>query len=147
VQAFELDALDYLVKPIAFARFEKTIRKAREYWLSLSSGPSTPDAGEFLFIKSDHRTIRLPYSDIILIEGLNEYVKVHTRDRKIITLAALKELEATLPGKRFIRIHRSYIVSLEQIRSWSTSEVEMTGGLRLPIGRVYKENFLRQAGR
>jgi DNA-binding LytR/AlgR family response regulator len=145
VQAFELDALDYLVKPIAFGRFEKTIRKAREYWLS--SGPLTPDAGEVLFIKSDHRTIRLPYSDIILIEGLNEYVKVHTRDRKIITLAALKELEATLPEKRFVRIHRSYIVSLEQMRSWSTSEVEMTGGLRLPVGRVYKENFLRQAGR
>jgi DNA-binding LytR/AlgR family response regulator len=144
VQAFELEALDYLVKPIAFQRFEKTIRKAREYWVTAEpSGRETPDV---LIIRSDHRTIRLPYTDITLIEGLNEYVKVHTRDKKIITLASLKELGSRLPEKRFVRIHRSYIVSLEHIRSWNASEVEMTSGQRLPVGRVYKDNFLQQVG-
>ena len=145
VQAFELEALDYLVKPIAFQRFEKTIRKAREYWQY--PRPSPRDAGDVLTVKSDHRTIRLPYSEITLIEGLNEYVKVHTRDKKIITLAALKELGSRLPEKRFVRIHRSFIVSLEHIRSWNASEVEMRDGQRLPVGRVYKENFLQQARR
>lgn len=165
VQAFELDALDYLVKPISFERFEKTIRKAAEYLCSpgrslkpvqpslptppalpegvLPLDPSGPNAPDCLLIKSDHRTIKLLYTEISLIEGLNEYVRVHIPGKKIITLAALKDLEATLPGGRFIRIHRSYIVSRTHIRSWSASEVEMEGGLRLPVGRVYKENFLR----
>ena len=146
VQAFEWEALDYLVKPIAFQRFEKSIRKAREYLqASGPGGRESRDVPEALVIKSDHRTIYLQYGDIVFIEGLNEYVKVHTRDKKIITLAALKELESRLPEKKFVRIHRSYIVSLEHIRSWNASEVEMVDGRRLPVGRVYKESFLRQA--
>jgi DNA-binding LytR/AlgR family response regulator len=157
VQAFELDALDYLVKPISFERFEKTIRKAAEYLGSPArslpahaSGPNdassqnAPSPQDALFIKSDHRTVKLLYTEIVLIEGLNEYVRVHTPGKKIITLAALKDLEAMLPRDQFIRIHRSYIISLAHIRSWSASEVEMGGGLRLPVGRVYKENFLRR---
>jgi len=146
VQAFEWEALDYLVKPIAFQRFEKSVRKAREYLqASGPGGRESRDVPEALVIKSDHRTIYLQYGDIVFIEGLNEYVKVHTRDKKIITLAALKELESRLPEKKFVRIHRSYIVSLEHIRSWNASEVEMVDGRRLPVGRVYKESFLRQA--
>jgi len=209
VRAFELEALDYLVKPIAFDRFEKTIRKAREQLSSMTMGPEEahppkddrvtgrsplpdkphvteeprttdrshateeslaakasgapettapratdgkgvvpdePATPGFLLIRSDHRTIRLPHADIFLIEGLNEYVKVHTSDMKIVTLAALRDLEARLPRNRFVRIHRSYIISLPHMRSWNASVVEMAGGLRLPVGRVYKENFLRQAG-
>ena len=159
VRAFELEALDYLVKPIAFERFEKTIRKAREQVEELrpldkdpipdGEAPGTEEQAipGFLLVKSDHRTIQLPYRDVFLIEGLNEYVKVHTSDTKIVTLAALKDLEARLPKDRFVRIHRSYIISLPHMRSWNASMVEMTGGLRLPVGRVYKDNFLRQAGR
>jgi DNA-binding LytR/AlgR family response regulator len=130
VRAFELDALDYLVKPVSFERFEMTIRKAEEA------------VRDFLLLKNGHRTIRLAYEDIVFIEGLNEYVKVHTPDRKIVTLAALKDLETRLPRNRFLRIHKSYIVSLAFVRSWTASEVEMTEGLKLPVGRVYKDNFL-----
>ena len=130
VKAFELDALDYLVKPVSFQRFEMTIRKAEEA------------VQDFLLLKNGHRTIRLAYEDIVFIEGLNEYIKVHTSGRKIVTLATLKDLEARLPRNRFLRIHKSYIVSLAFVRSWTASEVEMTEGLRLPVGRVYKDNFL-----
>ena len=148
IQAFELEALDYLIKPIAFERFEKTIRRAAEKMATTS--PDSPESPELfeneLLIRSDHRTIRLPYPEIIFIEGLNEYVKVHTAGKKIITLAALKDLEASLPQERFVRIHRSYIVSIQHIRSWNASVVEMAGGARLPVGRVYKEPFLRLLG-
>ncbi|HLZ86613.1 MAG TPA: LytTR family DNA-binding domain-containing protein [Puia sp.] len=140
VKAFDLEALDYLVKPISFQRFEKAIRKAEE---TLSS-PDLTTPQDFLLLKSDHRTLRVALDEIILIEGLNEYVKVHTPDKRIVTLAALKDLEARLPGSRFVRIHKSYIVSLSHIRWWNTSEVEITGGMRLPIGRVYKEQFLNR---
>lgn len=146
IQAFEWEALDYLVKPIAFQRFEKSICKARDYLrMSRPADGGLRNIREALVIKSDHRTIYLPYEDIVFIEGLNEYVKVHTRNKKIITLAALKELESRLPGDKFARIHRSYIVSLGHMRSWNASEVEMAAGQRLPVGRVYKESFLRQA--
>ncbi|MBS1659968.1 MAG: response regulator transcription factor [Bacteroidetes bacterium] len=130
VKAFELDALDYLVKPVSFERFEMAIRKVEENIL------------DFLLLKNGHRTIRLAYEEIIFIEGLNEYVKVHTPEKKIVTLAALKDLEARLPRNQFVRIHKSYIVSLAFVRSWTASEVEMAEGQRLPLGRVYKDNFL-----
>lgn len=129
VKAFELEALDYLVKPVSFERFEIAIRKAEE------------SSQHFLLLKNGHRTIRLAYEEIVYIEGLNEYVKVHTPDKKIVTLAALKDLEAKLPRNKFVRIHKSYIVSLSFVRSWTASEVEMTEGPRLPLGRVYKDNF------
>lgn len=130
VKAFELDALDYLVKPIAFDRFEMTIRKVEAA------------VQDFLLLKSGHRMIRLAYEEIVFIEGLNEYVKVHTEDRKIVTLTTLKDLETRLPRNKFVRIHKSYIVSLAFVRSWTAGEVELPSGLRLPVGRVYKDNFL-----
>jgi DNA-binding LytR/AlgR family response regulator len=145
VQAFELNALDYLVKPISFERFEKAIRKAEEY-LGADSESWRSDPASLL-IRSDHKTTRVPYADISLIEGLNEYVRIHTPYKRIITLAALKDLENELPGDQFIRIHKSYIVARMHIRSWNASELELSSGQRLPIGRVYKENFLRQVTR
>jgi DNA-binding LytR/AlgR family response regulator len=91
--------------------------------------------------------MRLPLTDIILIEGWNEYVKVHISGKTIVTLAALRDLEDLLPEDRFIRVHRSFIVSLAGIRSWNTSSIEMNGGKQVPVGRVYKEGFLTAIGR
>lgn len=144
VKAFELSALDYLVKPISFQRFEKAVRKA-EGALATVKAPLHAPVGnqpEYLLLRSDHRTLKVPLEEIVLIEGLNEYIKVHTPDRKLVSLAALKDLETRLPRSRFVRIHKSYIISLAHIQWWSASEVEIAGGLRLPVGRVYKEQFL-----
>ncbi len=143
VQAFELNAMDYLVKPISFQRFEKAIIKADQYLQLMKDNKSSSALPGFLLIKSDYQIIKLMHDEIILIEGLSEYVKVHTTEKKIITLAALKDLETQLPSEKFIRIHKSYIVSLHHIKSYNASKVVISNGLQLPVGRVYKENLMK----
>jgi two-component system LytT family response regulator len=91
--------------------------------------------------------IRLPFNEIILIEGLSEYVKIHMKEKQIITLAALKDLETKLPADEFISIHKSYIISGSNIYSYRNSQVQMSNGLQLPVGRVYKENFIKHANK
>lgn len=140
VQAFELNVLDYLVKPFSFERFLSAVEKAKEYMELRMIDNEQP---KFLLIKSDYKMVRLPFAEIMLIEGLSEYVKVHTKEKKIITLAALKDLETQLPADEFIRIHKSYIISNKHISSYNNSQVKLSNGLDVPVGRVYKENFLK----
>jgi DNA-binding LytR/AlgR family response regulator len=143
VQAFELNAMDYLVKPISFERFEKAITKANQYLqLMKDSKSSSADLG-FLLIKNDYQIVKLLHDDIVLIEGLSEYVKVHTKEKKIVTLAALKDLETQLPSEKFIRIHKSYIVSHQHIKSYNASKVILSNEMQVPVGRVYKDNLMK----
>ncbi len=143
VKAFELDVLDYLVKPISFERFETAVHKAARY-LQYRSAPG-PEKKEmdFLMIRADHRIVQIALKDIIYIEGLSEYVKIHCPDKKYITLASLKELEQQLPAKQFLRIHKSYLIARSQIASYTSSLVKLTTHTELPIGRRYKDSFLK----
>ncbi len=142
VEAFELNVLDYLVKPISFERFEKAIFKAEQYLQLLKGEKLSSSLPDYLLIKSDYKIIKLLHDDIVMIEGLSEYVRVHTKEKKFITLAALKDLETQLPTEKFIRIHKSYIVSQHHVQSYTSSQVVLANGLQLPVGRVYKENLL-----
>jgi DNA-binding LytR/AlgR family response regulator len=143
VQAFELNAMDYLVKPISFQRFDKAITKADQYLQLMKGDKSSSALPGFLLVKSDYQIVKLLHDEIILIEGLSEYVKVHTHEKKIITLAALKDLETQLPSEKFIRIHKSYIVSLHHVKSYNAAKIMLSNGLQLPVGRVYKENLMK----
>jgi DNA-binding LytR/AlgR family response regulator len=143
VEAFELDVLDYLVKPIAFERFEKAIAKAVEYLQYRISSLKEKQEMNFLMIKSDHRVIQLSLDTILYIEGLSEYVRIHTAEKKHITLASLKELEKQLPAWRFLRIHKSYLVARNQIASYNSSAVKLHTNIELPVGRKYKDEFLQ----
>lgn len=141
VQAYELDVLDYLVKPISFDRFEKAMRKAMEFsGFKKILSPNTNSG--YLMIKADYRIHKIMTDEIEFIEGLSEYVKIHTREKTYIPLVALKDLAQQLPTTQFIRIHKSYIVSLAQVTSYNHQAVQLRNGKTLPIGRSYKADFL-----
>lgn len=148
VKAFELNVVDYLVKPIAFERFEKAIARARDYiaYGTLLQQQKTP-ANEFLIIKSDSRMVKIPFADIEYIEGLSEYVKIYTADKTYITLAALKELITLLPGDAFVRVHKSYIISTRSVKDFTSQSISLPGNKLIPVGRVYKELFLKKMGK
>ena len=139
IEAFELDTLDYLVKPIAFARFEKAIARAVEYQEYLRYKDTSPVA--YIMIRADHRINKIMLPEIMYLEGLSEYVKVHTEDKLYITHGALKDLLEKLPATDFVRIHKSYIVSKQHIASFNKQAVQMKNGKELPVGRAYKDSF------
>jgi DNA-binding LytR/AlgR family response regulator len=145
VQAYELDVLDYLVKPISQERFEKAIQKALEFkqYRTVWNEQKTA-ARNFLMIKSDYRIIKLLFDDIEYIEGLSEYVKIYGREKTHTTLAALKSLESELPADKFIRVHKSYIVALSAIDQFNSRTIQLHNGKELPIGRSYKDPFLQK---
>lgn len=141
VKAFDLEILDYLVKPIEFERFEKAVNRAAEYLVNRSSEKST-EKNSFLVVKSDYKLNKIAFDTIICIEGLGEYVKIYTPDKTHITLAAIKDLEQNLPAKQFVRIHKSYIIAVKDILSYNRQEVKITGNISLPVGRVFKNSFI-----
>lgn len=148
VQAYELDVLDYLVKPIAFDRFKKAIEKAKEYIHYKKNRQATgKDKRNFIMIKADYRVIKLMHDSIEYIEGLGEYVKIHTNEKTFTTLMALKDLEDELPASDFIRIHKSYIVPVNRVSDFNSQFVRLVKGNELPIGRAYKNAFMEKMGK
>jgi len=141
VKAFDLQILDYLVKPIEFERFEKAVSRAAEY-LKTRIQIQEQVKDDFLLVKSDYKLNKIGFNTIQYIEGLAEYVKIYTNDKLHITLAAMKDLEQNLPEKDFIRIHKSYIVSIKNILSYNKTEVKITGNIKLPVGRSFKNRFI-----
>lgn len=145
VQAYELDVLDYLVKPVSQERFEKAIQKALEFKQYRTIWNEQKNAvRNFLMIKSDYRIIKLLFEDIEYIEGLSEYVRIYAPEKTYTTLAALKSLEGELPADKFIRIHKSYIVALSAIDQFNSRAVQLHNGKELPVGRSYKDQFMQK---
>lgn len=143
IESYELDVADYLLKPITFERFLKAVDKASQR-LTAVAGPdnqSTPQvSGDFLFVKDGSKLVKVRWKDILYIEGLKDYVTIHTREQKIVTLLRLKALESQLPPDKFFRIHNSYIVSLEGIDVIHKNDVQV-GKIMLPVSETYKKGF------
>ncbi len=142
VQGYELDVIDYLVKPIPMERFMKAVNKVIDRY----KAPAAPlqklaPRVEYMFVKSDQKLIKIKFADIEYIEGMKDYVKIFTRERMIVTLHTMKFFEANLPSNEFARIHKSYIINLDSIKSIAGNEVELRQQ-KLPIGSSYKENLL-----
>lgn len=137
LKGFELDVLDYLVKPISFERFLKTTNKAVERKL-FTSQKTEEQKDNYIFIKSDSKFHKIKHSDIIYIEGLKDYVKIHTEDGSKLVLVNLKNIESKLPQNVFIRAHKSFIVSIEKITSVEGNVIHI-GEKKIPIGKEYKE--------
>jgi len=140
LEGFELDALDYLLKPISKERFGKTIEKIRS-----ELGKSSEAFEDSIFVKSDKKLHRLYYDEIFFIEGLKDYVIIKTAKSRIVTLQTMKSLETKLPQHNFMRIHRSYIVNLDKIKSviGNNVEIEINGEKsKLPIGKIYRDDLL-----
>lgn len=142
IEAFELNVVDYLLKPISFERFTKAINKFMEMEShkpdqSVFQQESPNSTSEYLFLKADKKHYKVNLGDILYFESLGDYVMAFTRDKKIVTKERLTHLTETLPASRFIQIHRSYIVSISKIESVGPGFVEINKK-KLPVGRSYK---------
>lgn len=147
IEGYNLNALDYLLKPVPFDRFLRAANKAFDVFINDKTRDyvSVPEAQAIhqnsIFVKSDYRILKLNINDILFIEGFNDYVKIHTNDsRPVLSLLSLKTLEEKLPVYEFVRVHRSYIVSLHKIDSIEKKRIRI-GKFNIPISHSYCESF------
>ncbi|TVQ18889.1 MAG: DNA-binding response regulator [Bacteroidetes bacterium] len=138
LQGFELDVVDYLVKPYPFDRFLKAANKARDLFMlrSEASKPNSPVA-EFMFVKTDSRLEKVVFREILYVEAMENYVIIHTPSQKIITMMTMKAMEESLPGNDFLRIHKSYIANKRHILSIEGNQIQI-GHTKIPVSRNNK---------
>ncbi len=147
LDGYELDVLDYLVKPITFNRFLKAIGKVMDLKMRSKTLSATPDSSSeatekpFLFVKTDHKVIKLHYSEVLYFESYGEYVKIHTAQKILLSSHTMTFIEENLPLKAFFRIHRSYIVNLTKIDELEGNMVRISQQ-KLPISKRQKEAFI-----
>lgn len=143
-EAFEIEALDFLLKPIAPDRFAKTVKRLEEYFeLRNSKTKENVELDEgHMFVKSDSKLLKIAYNEIQYVEAFADYVKIWIGDEKrIVTLQTMKNMENGLPKDKFIRVHRSYIVSIDKIGSLGSSSV-FIGNKEIPVGKNYKDGLM-----
>ncbi len=137
VEGFNVDAVDYLLKPFEFDRFLKAVYKAKEYIEFLSSQDLQMSS---IFIKANYEMMKINLKDIDLVEALDDYIKIYIKPTPILTLMTLKGIQEKLPAKEFIRIHRSYIIPLAKVEKFSKTKV-FVAGKELPIGTSYSDVY------
>jgi DNA-binding LytR/AlgR family response regulator len=141
IEGFELNAVDYLLKPISFERFLKAVNKVMNVSLANHNigqkETSPPPNGQFIYFRADRKMYKVALDDIVYVESMKDYIKVVTKEKTIITKQSLSSLEESLPPELFVRIHRSYIVAINKIHSY-TSELVAIGKEELPVSRMYK---------
>jgi two-component system, LytTR family, response regulator len=146
LEGYELDVTDYLLKPITFERFLKAVDKVIQRaegvrpTAVVQDKPVQGSKNSFVFVKDGTKLVKIELEDILYVEGLKDYVTIHTRQQKVISLQRLKVLEDQLPADQFIRIHNSFIVALRAIDSIHKGEIQV-GNALLPIGETYKKSF------
>ena len=148
IDGFELNAVDYLLKPISIERFLKATHKAIDaIGASHKNQAAELDSAEddFIFVKADKKLVKINYSDVLYIEGLKDYVIIKRDEKRVITLQTMKSLEAKLPSNIFLRIHRSYIVNMTKIDAIMGNMVEIKEkgqSKHLPVGKIYRDRLL-----
>jgi two-component system LytT family response regulator len=151
LEGYELDVADYLLKPIKFERFFKSITKVFRYrgdqTDSENADEESPEIQKepYLFFRTDRKTVKVMLNDILYVEGMGNYVKVFTESGVTITKSSMTTLEAMLPEDLFIRTHRSFIVSKTKIKSFNGEMIEI-GKYQVPIGKLFKNNVLKALG-
>ena len=157
LESYDLNVSDYLLKPIAFDRFYKAVEKVRNQVKSTEAAVITPPAvpavvspapvihpvQDFIFVKTEHKIQKIELADILYIEGLKDYISIFTKTERVITLQNMKKMEETLPPGQFIRVHKSYIISLDKIESIERSRISICGKI-IPIGDTYRDEFFRR---
>ena len=141
LEGFEADLIDYLVKPIGFERFLKAVQKAQLRLQKMGSA----DSPDYIFVKSEHRVLRVNYGDILYIEGKKDYVAVHTREQTIDTLLTLTAFLDKLPASNFIRVHRSFIIAINKITSIERNSI-FIGQIKIPIGDLFRDELFKRIG-
>ena len=146
VTGFDLDAVDYLVKPFAFQRFLKAVNKAYEQMNQRE--PATSEFHrDFMFVKDGTKILKVVYDDVLYLEGMKDYVKIILKEKKsVMPLISMQNMVEKLPKGQFVRVHRSYIVSLSKIESVEKNRV-VIGGKWIPVGSSYKNNLMEELSR
>lgn len=147
VEGFDLQAVDYLLKPIAFDRFLKAVNRYFEVTsqLNVVKTKTSAETIDFIFVRSDRRMVKIDFDDILYIESYSDYIKIHLLNETIVTRETISAIEAKLPKNRFLRIHRSYIVCISKIQSFTNEHVTVNR-IVLSISRTYKQEVLKILG-
>ena len=140
VDAFTLGVVDYLLKPFDYARFVQAINKAINY-----NTTETPNeaANDYMMVKADYKLYKVNFDDLLFIEGQHEYVTFHTKTKRITALYSLRNLEETLPKDKFVRTHKSYIVSIKNIEDIDKINVTVAGN-KIPVGASYRDALIER---
>ncbi|MEP6845619.1 MAG: LytTR family DNA-binding domain-containing protein [Panacibacter sp.] len=147
LESYEFNVIDYLLKPISFERFSKAINKIFDGKLLLQNKAEDGSAtGDHIFIKSNSKFFKINFPDIIFMEGMRDYLKIHTQENTLVTHQTMQDMEQLLPSKQFIRVHKSYIIAVAHIKSIYGNSIEM-GKATIPIGISYKEKVMGLIGR
>ena len=142
LEGFEVNALDYLVKPISFERFLKAVLKAKEFY-EVREKNQTEIAADHFFIKADSKLIKILYDDVLFVEALQNYVVIHTKGKKHISYLTIKSVEEYLPPSLFIKTHKSYIIAASKIESIEGNDVRI-GQHYIPISRNLKDEVMEK---
>ncbi len=144
LEGYELDVIDYLLKPITFERFLRAVEKASQRTsvptTTVSENKPADVAQPFIFVKDGTKLVKIRWDDILYVEGLKDYVTIHTKQQKIVSLQRIKSLEEQLPSDKFIRIHHSYIIAISAIDVIHKGEVQI-GTAQIPISDTYRKSF------
>jgi DNA-binding LytR/AlgR family response regulator len=141
LEGYELDIIDYLLKPFAFSRFLKAVHKAKDYY-EMKTRITGALPSSYIFIKSEKRIEKIELKDVLYAESVGNYVSIYTENKKIIAYLTMKSLESQLPSADFIKIHQSYLVNNSRIDAIGGNEVKI-GGKSLPISRNYREMVMK----
>lgn len=137
VKGFELDVADYLLKPFGYDRFLQAVEKARH--------PRLPKEQHF-FVKTEYRLEKILFNDLLYIEGMRDYRKLHTKSKTIMTLQTFRDFESEIPPEKVCRVHKSFMVSMENISRVGKNEITING-VAIPVSETYRENFFKWLGR
>nr|WP_068887741.1 LytTR family DNA-binding domain-containing protein [Pedobacter panaciterrae] len=154
LESYDLNVSDYLLKPIAFDRFYKAVEKVHNQ-VKISEPAPVPQPivaaplpaaaspiQDFIFVKTEHKIQKIQLDDILYIEGLKDYISIYTKAERVITLQNMKKMDETLPKGQFVRVHKSYIISLDKIESIERSRIAICGKI-IPIGDTYRDEFFK----
>ena len=146
VDGFDLQAVDYLLKPIAFDRFLQAVNKFFETQSVISKQVDIEEdsvKNDYIFVRSERKMVKINFDEILYVESLSDYIKIHIKDKVLVTRETISNLEMKLPSQQFLRIHRSYIVNLCKTDSYTNEFIEIEKNA-IPISRTYKENVLKK---
>lgn len=146
LESYEFNVVDYLLKPISLERFSRAIDKLCNGRLLTLTAKETDTSYDRIFIRSGSKFFKVNFSEIVFVESMKDYLKIHTREHKLVTHQTMSEMEKILPQKQFIRVHKSYVVAIEHIKSVYGNTIE-AGNTTIPIGSLYKTNVMNLIGK
>ncbi|HEX3008213.1 MAG TPA: LytTR family DNA-binding domain-containing protein [Bacteroidales bacterium] len=155
LQGYELDIIDYLLKPISFERFYQAVNKAMDYLQHQSGKKSVEVLAEnesdiyekgYFYVKADYKIVRVNFCDILFVEGMKEYVRIHTENKRIVTYISLQKMTELLPAEHFFRIHKSYIVNLQKIDTIQGNLITI-GGQQVSVSKSQHSEFIERINR